>query len=64
MSFSGALSLSGQHFLFIFFFTPKYLLQMAGAIIEKMSTKKLVLFVFFILLFQIFSILVGALICK
>uniref|UniRef100_A0A3Q2VE44 Wnt ligand secretion mediator n=1 Tax=Haplochromis burtoni TaxID=8153 RepID=A0A3Q2VE44_HAPBU len=35
---------------------------MAGAIIEKMSTKKLVLFVFFILLFQIFSILVGALI--
>lgn len=63
MSFSGALGLSGQHFLFIFFY-PKYFLQMAGAIIEKMSTKKLVLFVFFILLFQIFSILVGALICK
>ncbi|XP_076736235.1 protein wntless homolog isoform X2 [Maylandia zebra] len=61
MSFSGALGLSEQHFLFIFFY-PKYFLQMAGAIIEKMSTKKLVLFVFFILLFQIFSILVGALI--
>uniref|UniRef100_A0A3B4ZVC8 Protein wntless homolog n=1 Tax=Stegastes partitus TaxID=144197 RepID=A0A3B4ZVC8_9TELE len=35
---------------------------MAGAIIENMSTKKLLLFGFFILVFQVFSILVGALI--
>ncbi|XP_047444023.1 protein wntless homolog [Mugil cephalus] len=35
---------------------------MAGAIIESMSTKKLVVFGCFILLFQVFSILVGALI--
>uniref|UniRef100_A0A3P8U7L9 Wnt ligand secretion mediator n=1 Tax=Amphiprion percula TaxID=161767 RepID=A0A3P8U7L9_AMPPE len=35
---------------------------MAGAIIENMSSKKLVLFGFFILIFQVFSILVGALI--
>ncbi|XP_069560040.1 protein wntless homolog [Brachyistius frenatus] len=35
---------------------------MAGAIIETMSTKKLLLFGFFVLLFQVFSIMVGALI--
>ncbi|XP_060934664.1 protein wntless homolog [Limanda limanda] len=35
---------------------------MAGAIIENMSTKKLVFLGFFILVFQIFSIMIGALI--
>ncbi|XP_028259999.1 protein wntless homolog [Parambassis ranga] len=35
---------------------------MAGAIIENMSTKRLILFGFFILVCQVFSILVGALI--
>ncbi|CAJ1059722.1 protein wntless homolog [Xyrichtys novacula] len=33
---------------------------MAGAIIENMSTKKLIIFGFFILLFQVLSIMVGA----
>lgn len=37
---------------------------MAGAIIENMSTKKLIFLGFFILVFQILSIMVGALIGK
>lgn len=41
-----------------------YHLNMAGAIIENMSTKKLVFLGFFILVLQVLSILVGAFIGK
>lgn len=43
---------------------PHHLRKMAGAIIENMSTKKLVFLAFFILVFQILSIMVGAFIGK
>lgn len=38
--------------------------EMSGAIIENMSTKKLVVLVLFILVLQVVSIMVGALIGK
>lgn len=53
-----------EHGLVVLSVTIPHHRKMAGAIIENMSTKKLVFLAFFILVFQILSIMVGAFIGK